>query len=239
VSHEAAAALLGRDRALPGRVEFTVRRGRHHSLDGVRVHTTMHVGPHDVITVDGLRCSSATRTIIDLAALRVPQVRLAAAIDSAIRRRLSARSVIAERLARLRARGRHGVTAIDRLLPDTGGESPLERAFLRLMRQHRLPRPTTQHRVHGPNGLVGRVDFVYSDLRVVVEVTGRRGHASDAERQRDAQRRNELIDEGFRVYEYTRSDLEERADWVAETMRSRLCAARSRRDAIGRHTDDP
>lgn len=161
VSHEAAAALLGLDRALTDRVEFTVRRGRHHSLDSVRVHTTMHV-------------------------------------------------------------------------------SPLERWFLRLMRQHRLPRPTTQYRVRGPNGLVGRVDFVYADLRVVVEVTGRKGHASDAERQCDAQRRNELTDEGFRVYEYTRGDVEDRPEWVAVTMRDRLtaetttsvCDARSRPDAI-------
>ena len=58
-----------------------------------------------------------------------------------------------------------------------------------------------------------------------MEVTGRKGHASDVERQRDAQRRNELTDRGFRVYEYTRGDADDRPGWVAATMRERLVAA--------------
>jgi len=107
-------------------------------------------------------------------------------------------------------------------MPDAGGESPLERQFLGLLRRNRLPRPTTQFRVRGTNGLVARVDFFYEEHRVVVEVTGRKGHASDAERQRDAQRRNELTDEGYRVYEYTRGDVEDRAAWVVVTMRRRI-----------------
>ncbi len=48
----------------------------------------------------------------------------------------------------------------------------------------------------------------------MVEVTGRKGHASDGERERDAQRRNELIDHGLMVYEYTRGRVEDRAGWA-------------------------
>ena len=59
----------------------------------------------------------------------------------------------------------------------------------------------------------------------MVEVTGRKGHASDWERACDAQRRNELLDQGLKVYEYTRGQVEERADWVATTMRERLTSA--------------
>lgn len=225
VSHEAAATLLELDRSLFGPVAFTVPRGVRRTTGMGYVHTTACGGSLDVITVKGFRCSSATRTILDLAYLGVPAMRLAAAIDSAVRGRRSAVTVIERRLRELRGSGRRGARALYKLMPDSGGETPLERAFLAILRRHDLPRPTTQFRVIGNNGLMGRVDFHYEALGVVVEVTGRKGHASDWERERDAQRRNELIDHGLKVYEYTRGQVEDRADWVAATMRHRLTAA--------------
>lgn len=224
VSHEAAAALHGLDRTLFEPLHFTMPRSARRRLYTGRVHTTDHVGPLDIVWVEGFRCSSATRTIIDVAYLGIPPLRLAAAIDSSVHRSLSATRVLTERLAELRGPGRHGVAALDRLMPDTGGESPLERQFLRLLRRNDLRRPTTQFRIRRPNGAVARVDFLYEELRVVVEVSGRNGHASDVERQRDAQRRNELTDQRYRVYEYTRGDIEDRPAWVAATMRQRVAA---------------
>jgi hypothetical protein len=82
VSHEAAAALHGLDRSTPDAVEFTVPRRCRRRCCTATVHTTGSVGPVDVLTVAGLRCASATRTILDLARARVPIVRLEAAIDS-------------------------------------------------------------------------------------------------------------------------------------------------------------
>ena len=225
VSHEAAAALLEFDRALAEPLHFTVPRGRHPTLGNGVVHTTAAVGHLDVIRFNGFRCSSATRAILDLAYLRIPRYRLAAAIDSAVRDQLTALPVLQRRLAELRGPGRYGVRTLDRLLPDSGGETPLERRFLRILRHNRLPRPTTQRRVIGPNGFVARVDFHYEQFGIVVEVTGRKGHASDYERQRDAQRRNELLDLGLKVFEYTRGDVEDRPGWVATTMAERLAAA--------------
>ena len=139
------------------------------------VHTTDHVGPLDVVTVDGFRCSSATRTIIDLAYLGVPLIRLAAAIDSSRRLGLSATRVLETRLGELRGHGRRGVALLDRLMPDSGGESPLERQFLAVLRRNGLPRPTTQYRVVNENGLIGRVDFLYEQLGIVVEADRSQG----------------------------------------------------------------
>ena len=51
---------------------------------------------------------------------------------------------LARRLETLRGSGRWGCRLIDRLLPDSGGHSPLERRFLRLCRSAGLPRPRTQ-----------------------------------------------------------------------------------------------
>ncbi len=88
VSHEAAARLHRFDRAIDEAVEFTVeRQGRGRRMP-FTVHTTSALQRIDCVTVDGFRCLSATRTIIDLARARVPAVRLEAAIDSAVRQGL-------------------------------------------------------------------------------------------------------------------------------------------------------
>lgn len=225
ISHEAAAALHGLDRCLPEPVEFCVPRERRGRTTLGRVHTTTVVGRADVLRIDRMRCASATRTIIDLAALDIQVDRLEAAIDSAVRLRLSSPQVLARRLADLRGSGRAGVRALDQLIIDTGGESMLERRFLRIVRGAGLPRPVTQRIVRHDSRHVARVDFCFEEYRIVVEVTGQLGHSSPSERRRDAQRRNELLDLGFRVYEYTWSDVTQRPDRVASTMWRRLRAA--------------
>jgi hypothetical protein len=69
VSHEAAAHLLGLDRSRAGRAEFTIpRTTRRVTIPNAVVHTTRVVGPVDVLSVEGMRCASATRTVLDLAA---------------------------------------------------------------------------------------------------------------------------------------------------------------------------
>jgi very-short-patch-repair endonuclease len=222
VSHEAAAALHGFDRALKEPVEFTVmRRGRGVEVP-FTVHTTACLPPIDRVKVAGFPCTSATRTIIDLARTRVPTVRLEAAIDSAMRTGASAPIVLAKRLGDLRGPGRWGARRLDALLVDSGGHTLLERRFLRLMRSAGLPRPRTQV-VHRRDGRTfARVDFLFDEHSIVVEVSGRKGHASDAERAKDAQRRNELQDIGRRVYEYTYQEVTMRPDFVVRTMGERL-----------------
>jgi very-short-patch-repair endonuclease len=90
------------------------------------------------------------------------------------------------------------------------------------MREAGLPRPTPQV-VHRRDGRTfARVDFIFEEHSIVVEVSGRKGHASDAERAKDAQRRNELQDVGRRVYEYTYRQVTQEPGYVVRTMRVRL-----------------
>ena len=222
VSYEAASALHGLDRSRPDAVEFTVDRNRRLSGLPFTVHTTTMIKPIDFVIVDGFRTMSATRTIIDLAHARAHIRRVEAAIDSAVRLGLSSPVVIAERLQTLRGSGRWGCRLVEELIVDSGGHSMLERRFLQLVREAGLPRPRTQvvHRKDGRQ--IARVDFLFEPAGVVVEVSGRLGHSSPAERARDAQRRNELQDIGRRVYEYTWADVTERPGYTRRTLIERL-----------------
>src|SRR5262245_20186813 len=96
VSHEAAAALHRFDRAMPNAVEFTVLRSGRGRKVPFTLHTTTSLSRLERVTVDGFRCVSATRTIIDLAHARVAPVRLEAAIDSAVRLGLTSPLVLAK-----------------------------------------------------------------------------------------------------------------------------------------------
>ena len=77
VSHEAAARLHGFDRCLPDAVEFTVsdrsRRNADIPFPSIRPRV---LPPIDRVKLAGYPCTSATRTIIDLARARIPKVRL-------------------------------------------------------------------------------------------------------------------------------------------------------------------
>ena len=71
-----------------------------------------------------------------------------------------------------------------------------------------------------------RVDFMFDEQAIVVEVSGRKGHTSPSERACDAQRRNELQDVGRLVYEYTWEHVTRQGDMVVDTVRTRLAARR-------------
>lgn len=225
VAYESAAALHHLDRSDLSAVEFLVPRASRNRHSPYTVHSSTRLNRLDVVNVEGLRATSATRTILDLALARHPHVRLEAAIDSAVRLGLSSPVVIAHRLRTLRGPGRWGCRTIDRLLEDSGGHSPLERKFLSLVRRAGLPRPRTQviHRRDGKH--VARVDFLFEDQNVVIEVTGRRGHSSPAERARDAQRRNELQDLGRKVYEFTWEQITRQEAWVRQHLLAYLTRA--------------
>ena len=89
----------------------------------------------DRVTISGFRCTSATRTIIDLARARIPHVRLEAAIDSAVRSGATAPVVLATRAsANCVVLAGGAPRRLDELLLDSGGHTILERRFLTLMR---------------------------------------------------------------------------------------------------------
>lgn len=227
---------LGHDAALYGRtagrwlgldgcdtdaVEFLVPRGRRFLPAWLVLHTTLAWSTGDVVTIDGVRTCTATRAIIDMAA-NSPARAVEAAIDSAIRLRRTSVPTIVRRLDELGGKGRPGTRLIRALLLDSGGESYLERSFLSIVRRHQLPRPSTQVTYRTDGNKVIRVDFEYATIGLVVEVSGKRGHASGRDLQKDARRRNALTAAGKTWIEFTTADVLDDPDYVVRTLRTHL-----------------
>jgi very-short-patch-repair endonuclease len=236
VSMRSAAALHGFEGFPRHPVEVTVPR----RTGGVRarwhVHTTQVLPRIDRAMAQGFPCTSAARTIIDLAAVASARD-LERAIDSAVRAGLTSAVFLRARLTELRGSGRAGIRVLDHLLPDSGGASDLERRFLQLVRHAGLPRPVCQQRIELADGRVARVDFAFPPTAVVVEVSGRRGHASDAERAKDAQRRNELQASGYTVLEFTDRQVRHEPGMVIATLRRHLGLTAPTPAVLGAHCD--
>lgn len=241
----AGAAWLGRSAALHGTtagrwweldgcesssVEFLVPRARRHVPPWLTLHTTTTWAHGDLLVLRGVRTSSATRAIIDMARTESPR-RLEAAIDSAVRLRRTSVPTLSRRMSEMSGRGRAGIRVLRTLVLDSGGESYLERAFLRLVRAAGLPRPTPQVVHRSRDGKVMRVDFEFHD-GLIVEVSGRRGHSSDRDRQRDARRRNDLQSSGWVVLEFTTADVLEDPAYVEALVRAHLSTSSSRHRKI-------
>lgn len=207
---------LGLEGCDTARVGFLTPRGRRHLPPWLELHTTLQWSKGDTVTRNGVRTSNATRAIIDMAKDAPPQ-QLESAIDSAIRKRLTAVQRLTRRMNELSGSGRRGIRTLRTLMLDSGGESDLERKFLRLMRANCFERPLPQI-VYRSNGRTLRVDFEWPRLGLVAEVSGRLGHSSASDQRREIHRRNELQRLGKRYIEFSTADVIGNPDYVIETV---------------------
>lgn len=205
--------------------EFLVPRSLRSIPNWVTIHTTTRWEVSDVISHNGVRTTTATRAILDFAASAPSAAQLEATIDSAIKLRRTTRDRLGDRLATLRGSGRYGSRLLSELLLDSGGESFLERRFLRLLRSAGLPRPQCQVIFRSNGTTVARVDFLFPAAKTIVEVSGRLGHTSDRDRQRDARRRNQLQQMGNTVLEFTTADVIDGQAYVLTSLAKSLSVA--------------
>jgi very-short-patch-repair endonuclease len=221
-SHRSAAHLHGFDGFDEGPIEVITARSHRNRLIAGTVHTPADVPLRDRCTVDGFRCTTPARTIVDLAAACTPG-ELENAVDSAIRLGGTSADFLLRRHVQLRGSGRYGAPNLDAVLLDVGGTNKLERQFLKLCRLATLPKPRCQIIHKKGSQTVARVDFDFTPSPLVVEVEGQVGHASPHQRQRDAKRRRELLSLGRVVLPFTYEDVFQRADQtirdVAEVLR--------------------
>ena len=96
VSHESALDLLDLSDVTPNAIHLTVPRSRRHlpTIPGVKVHTaTRPLGAGDVVERDGVRVTSAARTILDAAGAGTAPEQVEMAVRQAIDRGLRTRGL--------------------------------------------------------------------------------------------------------------------------------------------------
>ena len=106
-------------------------------------------------------------------------------------------------------------------------ESELEARTLELFDAHGIHRPDQQVEIEFWECLAGRVDFVWVEERVIVEVDGRLWHG-DETFESDRERDNAAILAGWSPFRFTWHMVTQRQDYVIGTTREALRQGRLR-----------
>lgn len=221
LSHRDAAALHGLRPANHRRIEVTTPRRGRRPTELIAVHHAA-LDSSDLTTVNGIPTTTVARTLVDLARV-VPPHQLAAAMSEAERtHRLDVRAIEG---ALRRTRGRHGPghAHVRRALHElahhgaTLTRSTLEVAFLKLIRDANLPRPTMNATVEERE-----VDAYWPARRLAVELDGYAFHHDRRSFQRDRTKANALTLAGVTVLRFTHDDVVRRPAAVARHLRSGL-----------------
>jgi hypothetical protein len=223
-------------------IEVTRPRGgsvRSAQLLGHRLHTSTWLPPPHVTIVDAIPVTTPARTAFDLAGVRIPgrvrgdarearllvhRRRYERALDNGLAMGLWSIAAIDLVLAELGRRGRAGTTLVRELLDVRSADyvppaSELEALFIELVEGAGLPMPTRECNVGSATDWVGRVEFVYPDANLLVELDSRRYHESKLDRVSDAKRDVALEAAGWKVLRITWELLRDEPAAVVEAIR--------------------
>jgi very-short-patch-repair endonuclease len=223
LSHRSAAALWRLLEAKPGPIDVTVPGKKAELRGGIRRHSTRSLPSADATTRLRIPCTTVERVLIDLAAIRSPE--LERAVEQGFVNRVIGRTRMQEALDR--ANGRAGTGQLKRLL---GGllpqlpftRSELERRFLKLIASANLPMPiVNRHRE------AHRVDFHWPAHKLVVETDGRGIHDNPYAFEQDRRRDLDLQLADWHVIRLTWRQIAEQPERVLALLRKRIRAARS------------
>ncbi|HKG04150.1 MAG TPA: type IV toxin-antitoxin system AbiEi family antitoxin domain-containing protein [Conexibacter sp.] len=224
LSHRDAAALHGiRKPPESGKVTVTTP-ARARSTPALWVHGRRRLTAEDVTTARGIPATSPARTLVDLAPM-LTAGQLAATLGEADRKGLL--DVAALDRALRRTKGRHGqghgrlLAALDAHVGAgaTLVASELEERFLDLVLDADLPRPLLNVPVAGV-----RVDALWPEQRLVVELDGWAHHRERAAAAWDREKTNRLQLAGYDVLRFMHGDLVSTPDGVVATIRALLIA---------------
>jgi very-short-patch-repair endonuclease len=228
LSHVAAAVHHSLLRWELDEIDVMVRRSGERDREGIRFHRPRVLGLDDVVEVDGILCTTAARTLVDLAGVVKPW-HLERAIQRAEFLGLLDLKDVAAVLARIRRP--RGVRHLRRLLTADGLagaalESDLERRYAALICDPRVETPREQVTFRlGPSWRI-RVDFHWPRHGLIVEVDGPH-HSLPIFAAADARRDARLAEMGLRVQRFTEVDVDGAPD---ATLATTLALTSSRAD---------
>ncbi len=226
-SHRAAAQLHG----IPGFdanwVEIVLPSGTHRpALPRRSVHYSRCLPQSHVTDATGIPVTTVARTIADLGAVLDPR-QTERALDNCLAGRLVTMDALRRVHRDLAAKGRPGIGVLRSLLDARGDgyvapTSDLERRFLEIVAAAGLPHPEREVDLGDGDRWIGRVEFVYRPVRLLVEVDGRRYHTALVDLRHDRERDNAFMAAGWRVLRIDHEHLFHRPDQVAALLRRAL-----------------
>lgn len=202
-----------------GMFQGTKRSIVHISLDLPPSHCTIH---------DAIPVTTPARTAFDLAGV-VPFARLERDVDDLLHRGLVTVGQLQRVFFSLARRGRRGTAPMRALLAELDGDyvapaTELERRARRLFAERGIVMPRFEVHVGDDEAWIGRVDCLWEEAKVIVELDGHKHHGGLVARSADRRRDNQLMAAGWRVLRLTWVDLVERPDeavaWINEALRS-------------------
>jgi very-short-patch-repair endonuclease len=221
VSHGTAAWLLGLWEAKPGEVEVIAPVEAGRKIGGIRRRFVPRPSVEHVVVVQGIACTSPSRTIVDLAGLCSAQT-LARTVEQAAVLRVLDVPGIDEILSERRRRGSRRLNLLlenwRRYSPRMRVRSRMEAKLLPLLTYYSLPIPETNMKLR-----IGRktfeVDFLWKRQRVVVETDGGRFHDNPLAQERDSERNRALARAGYKVPRIGWAELRDEPDRAIAEIR--------------------
>jgi very-short-patch-repair endonuclease len=204
LSHRSAAEVWGLVDPQAWRTpQVTVPGHRRSGPAGVRFHRTRKLYDDEVDRRNGIPVTSAARTIFDFAS-QAARAEIERAYEEGLVERYFTRDDMI-RMA-MRHRGRRGIRAIRRLIdrdaPPSKTIREAHRMLLELIRSSSLPHPKTEV----PVGRY-RVDILWPDARLIVEMDGAKWHNTPRRIEFDKRRDAELAALGYLTIRVTWSEL--------------------------------
>lgn len=223
LSHQAAVALWELRPAVGGPVDVSGQGLSRRGQRGLRFHKVRRLDPADAAVVDGIPVTALHRTLLDFAEVTRRPQQLRLALEAADRLEL----LDARKLEAVygRARGRRGLKPLKAAVAELRGPAPwtqseLERRFLALIREARLPEPRCNVLVAG-----FLVDCWWPSQRLVIEVDGYRFHKSRREFDENRLRDTKLQLAGIRVLRVTQPRIETTPGELVSDVRHALRGA--------------
>jgi predicted transcriptional regulator of viral defense system len=224
LSHRSAAYLWGLVDSWEEPIDVTAPNRRGRSPDGVAAHRDGSLQPIDKTSLYGIPCTGVARTLLDFAGAApdwevrkaVAQAEVLQVLDKSKLRALLRRSRRRRGVARLRL-------ILDTIHPQTKRtRSELERLFLELCANHKVPEPEVNVWLPAPNGRRYQADFLWRDHRFIVEADSRRFHDTDSAFVADRKRQQQLELAGWRVSRCTWEEVEREPRRLALTVNGLL-----------------
>lgn len=228
-SHRAAAALWGLDGFARSVLETTIPLDRRAVPSGGVVHRTQRLNDADLTTRNQIPVTSIARTLADIGAV-VPPTMVERGVEDALDRTLLSDTFLAKRLAEIGGRGCRGTGVLRGVLANRLDGGPagsfLEILAGHLLRDAGLDGWVRQHLVRAHTGEKFKLDLARPDLRLAVELEGRKGHRTSREVAYDEYRRRTLRAMGWEPLTATWSTVVDHPSTLVATIRASIDAAR-------------